>query len=909
MASFTDTQPPKFNPYIAQQPIEAMVAVGTQKQKAYEEGVQKIQTQIDNIAGLDVIRDVDKAYLQSKMNQLGNKLRTVAAGDFSNFQLVNSVGGMTKSLIRDEGIQNAVSSTAKLRKEQTFMEEERKKGELNPANEYVFNQQANKWLTSSDVYQPLNAKYDKYFDVDKHMKDVFSEVKPDGYTIDQIFITGQDGKPLINPKTGQPELSTTMKRLKKEGRFPEKVKQTIDYVFSDPRVSKQLGITGQYNYRGYDSAALLQRVDNAKTEQISNIDNNISSLNIRKNATNVKAEQDAIQAQIDNLSESKVSVASSYDDIRKSAIDNPDSLRSLLYRDETKNRFTSMYSNVVTSETYEDNPAFKMEFEMQKERNDLAMKKEDMRYKWATFSQNERLADKKIAADYRLALLKDKQDKDAANAALGITEGPLDTDRDYNETFDKMGENSWQNYTTSVDQLLFGTGVVDPKILSDYKSKNKGMSDDVAMRAVINSVAKQRGMTPAGFRAQYTVEANTYLSKNPQQLDQTMKNLQTSVVNARKTFDVYNNAKKKIDGETPAVAEINNMKNIEVDMVTSIMPWGGRKKVTLTPAMQYDMSLVYNDKKTPFSSDEESMAAEAALKRLQNKGVTESMLENFAGALRPGSSTPPRGMSEADWQKSKNFMYGNSKKNFQTNYQARAQKIKDMAILNPVVRQPLASGETKVDTYRKETLSGYVGAYANEGQNESPGLVNNAAAMQAILKDDKKGTVQYTASRDEVTNKITPKAMFYSTEGTLVGEVTLSERQAASIGFTPNKGYQDMVVKELDNKMYVTNNNTTAFGDVRDISTYQTNDVAFTKQDFANLKGTPYDVRGNIKKSSVVDRGGVTREVFTNYIYVNDGKGTPTLLELPKNTSSMEESVNLFTTLTPDIINAIIKTK
>src|SRR5574339_293389 len=104
MASFTD-QPVRFNPYIQQLPVEAMVSVGTQKQKAHEEGVQKIQTQIDNIAGLDVVRDVDKAYLQSRINELGNKLKTVAGGDFSNFQLVNSVGGMTKQLISDKGIQ------------------------------------------------------------------------------------------------------------------------------------------------------------------------------------------------------------------------------------------------------------------------------------------------------------------------------------------------------------------------------------------------------------------------------------------------------------------------------------------------------------------------------------------------------------------------------------------------------------------------------------------------------------------------------------------------------------------------------------------------------------------------------------------------------------------------------------
>jgi hypothetical protein len=98
MASFTD-QISKFNPYVQQLPIEAMVQVGMEKQKRYDEGIQKIQTNIDNIAGLDVIRDVDKLYLQSKLNQLGSNLNNIAAGDFSNVQLVNSVGGMANQIV------------------------------------------------------------------------------------------------------------------------------------------------------------------------------------------------------------------------------------------------------------------------------------------------------------------------------------------------------------------------------------------------------------------------------------------------------------------------------------------------------------------------------------------------------------------------------------------------------------------------------------------------------------------------------------------------------------------------------------------------------------------------------------------------------------------------------------------
>ena len=56
----------RFNPYIQQLPTEALVSVGMEKQRRYDEGIQKIQSSIDRIAGLDIVRDIDKQYLKSK---------------------------------------------------------------------------------------------------------------------------------------------------------------------------------------------------------------------------------------------------------------------------------------------------------------------------------------------------------------------------------------------------------------------------------------------------------------------------------------------------------------------------------------------------------------------------------------------------------------------------------------------------------------------------------------------------------------------------------------------------------------------------------------------------------------------------------------------------------------------------
>ena len=74
MSSWIDN-PAQFNPYVQQQPIEAMVSVGTEKQRRYDEGIQRIQSSIDRVAGLDIARDVDKQYLQGRLDDLGSKLK------------------------------------------------------------------------------------------------------------------------------------------------------------------------------------------------------------------------------------------------------------------------------------------------------------------------------------------------------------------------------------------------------------------------------------------------------------------------------------------------------------------------------------------------------------------------------------------------------------------------------------------------------------------------------------------------------------------------------------------------------------------------------------------------------------------------------------------------------------------
>lgn len=257
MASFTDVIP-QFNPYIQQLPVDAMVQVGMEKQKRYDEGLQKIQSQIDQVAGLDVVRDVDKQYLQSKLNELGSKLKTVAAGDFSNYQLVNSVAGMAKSVAKDNNVLSAVQATAQYRKEQKFMEEARQKGESAIQNEYDFSRQANNWINDSNVGASFNGRYRKYIDVDKKWLEVMKTLHSDLLEQDIPYVTNPDGS--IN----YGETAAAMQRISKEGVSAEKIQNALRSSLS-PDELEQLNINGRYQFRNINDPEQLATLATSRT--------------------------------------------------------------------------------------------------------------------------------------------------------------------------------------------------------------------------------------------------------------------------------------------------------------------------------------------------------------------------------------------------------------------------------------------------------------------------------------------------------------------------------------------------------------------------------------------------------------------------------------------------------------------
>jgi len=354
MASFTDAIP-QFNPYIQQLPVEAMVTVGMEKQQRYDQGVQRIQSQIDQVAGLDIVRDVDRQYLQSKLNDLGSKLKTVAAGDFSSYQLVNSVAGMASSVAKDSNVLSSVQSTAQYRKEQKFMEESRQKGESSIQNEYDFNTQANRWINESSVGAGFSGRYRKYIDVDKKWLDVMKTLHSDLLEEDIPYEYNEDGTLNINKTTA------AMQRISKEGVSAEKIQNALRSSLS-PDELEQLNINGRYEFRNVTDPTQLAILATSRTA--SSIAQNSKTIGELEGALKlyesdpdkyVKTEQG-----IKSLKEANERLAAQMNEEIEFIKSNPEQAKGIIYKNGAIEQFASSYAwenqknNLLTNPIRED---------------------------------------------------------------------------------------------------------------------------------------------------------------------------------------------------------------------------------------------------------------------------------------------------------------------------------------------------------------------------------------------------------------------------------------------------------------------------------------------------------------------------------------------------------------------------
>lgn len=891
MASWTD-KTPTFNPYIQQLPVEAMVEVGVQKQKQYEEGVQKIQTSIDNIAGLDVIRDVDRAYLQSKVNKLGNDLRYVAAGDFSNFQLVNSVSGMTNQIIKDPNVQNAVSSTATAKKELAFMEEERKKGNLNPANEYVFKKKYSSWSNSSEIGESFNTRYDPYFDVWKYAKETFDAIGDDSMSFDQIFQTGADNKPLLD-KNGRPVLAHYMKRMVKEGKFPERVKETLNQIFSDPRVSKQLGIEGQYTFSGMDEVELKQKVELKKENDLSQYEDQLFTLRMKKSMG------ENVSSEIDNVQDRITKINSSYDELLSSS--DTDGIRSSLYKQDVYDRYTNMFGKLKVKEEILDSPAFKIEFDLNKEVQRRSEKAADQALENLKLQRDEYWKKKNYNLEVfkaQTAATKKGPGKDNAlggGGGGGGTNRPEDTDRQFVAMADEKYTNAANAWSGAQDMFIWETMFNNPQnqaAINQIKLNAPGdtpLSQGQAIGIFLKTQAKKAKMDIAAFRSTYSVKAKETMDamKTKNNVPPVTVDLYNKIQSTYKVYKEENSNRIQRERASIKTVEALGLDKDFANIQPRTITYRGQN-VTLTKQNQIDIATYLAGKtdlvRKHWSDPTLVDAANISKQRLDKLGLGE-LAERYLQQSRMGKLSPitrmtgtfsemASGLKDLIYDGETNISEGNSVVHYESLANAISDKsyskvlteqakiIKGQYNINPNKGFTLSTGDTSEDRFTQAQLSTFVSSFTRNGDNQNLATDDEFEKFQTNLTEPKT-FYTITSETDEKGRGV------WAVVDNNGGRMVLNPDQSAQLGYNANDIYEADSVMYVRNKLNQ-NGGKTSIGDPNDIYTYKNNsDYHYDNSagDFPNVTNPNYTVRANILENA--DEKGIVK--YYPYIYVSNG--------------------------------------
>ncbi len=365
MASFTDAIP-QFNPYIQQLPVEAMVAVGMEKQQRYDQGLQRIQSQIDQVAGLSIYRPQDRQYLQSKLNELGTKLKTVAAGDFSNYQLVNSVAGMAGNVAKDPTIISSVQSTAQRKAVQEKIQKDIDSGNYNPANSYLYNLSDDEWLNNPNVGAKYTGYYKTPVDVWGKIKDIAKEVGIDERVVPNLFETDESGR-IKKDENGRAIFNNVMVEETFKGKDASKILNAFQNALN-PSDYEQLSIEGRYNYRNVSPEQLQQTVVNSLDKDVRFNNGKIEFLKLSLAEEESKAKTNeydealikSLKDEIKYFEGRNIQIETSKRKSLEAIARDPEAAKASLYTENYLSSMSEVLSSKAVSKKYSVNPHFEV---------------------------------------------------------------------------------------------------------------------------------------------------------------------------------------------------------------------------------------------------------------------------------------------------------------------------------------------------------------------------------------------------------------------------------------------------------------------------------------------------------------------------------------------------------------------
>lgn len=344
MASFTDSSSIQFPEYTSQQPVEAMVRVGMQKQAQFQDGISQVQNQVDNLLGLPIAKAEVQNYVKDQVGRLQTSIKQSISGDFSDQRLINQIGGISAKIANDPVIVNGVKSTAKIQKGIANLEQSKKDGKWSQQNEEYFNTAVSSWIGDGDVNSSFNGEYSPWVDYTDRFMKVYKELNP-GEDINQDAFYIENGKIKSSPTL-------------KSGITPSKIQNAWNLIASQPDVQNQLNIDGWYKFRGLSPQQIAVNIQES-TNQANRVDEETIRALQTQVATNSSMNNPVVAQQIEELKQQALNRVSNANNIISALGKNPAAAKAAIVNQNV----VSSLSGAFAYETLKKSPLWEISFQ------------------------------------------------------------------------------------------------------------------------------------------------------------------------------------------------------------------------------------------------------------------------------------------------------------------------------------------------------------------------------------------------------------------------------------------------------------------------------------------------------------------------------------------------------------------
>jgi hypothetical protein len=930
MASFTDLSPLPLNPYIQQLPVEDMIDVGLEKQRRYDAGVEKIQSAIDNVAGLDIIKDADKAYLNNLLSNVGDTLKTVAMGDFSNPQLVNSMTGLVGKVGRDKNVQNAVYSTYNIRKQLSTIQDAKTngKGQYGIENESEYLTKLNSYIASPKAGEKFDASYTPYTDVNKKLLEIAKEVGIDESDVQQLYDTDSQGNIVVDPKTGMPSFNPIMAEKILKGKDASKILSAFQNALT-PNDYNQLAITGRYINRNLTPVDLKERILSSYGGTLSAIDTQLQDINLKLFEENSKNKKD--DKLISSLNRQKEIFELQRDKIQRSRNEdvslvdaNPDAVRANLYTNTYLTGMSKALSSMTEQTKYSVSPQFTVTMDLNRFNREV-QRDRTSDYHWSV-EQQQKAEDRAYTQQKDALEMWYKYGVGTPPAGMG-QEGlpePIDLSKGATSVINSVKD----EYQTGVQQLNDVNYKLTTRFFKEANPKKAGQTDEEYNRWIADQINKYAQSQQSGI-VQGAEAINTFTSRFAgKQLDKWRKDEKSIPYEWRGVMAEQDELTKNLSVQKVKLDAIRNRaiaeaKSKGLDYITfeeiekkavptditlteNLRIWGTPLTVHLSKEDIINLAQlhpeVFNRLGGLIVDDEQARSREAALKNLVGRwgeGTLSRIVTNVYGYyVSPqelyGKQTslgkvahyiPATGAKLSSVENVGKMM---RKRDYSKIAEIEAQMYIDAGYVKQPMSYSLKKGKENEDDVNNrlvEVISKYKG-----GVNEDPSFSTEDMVKAAL--SGKPNAVKFVVNPGTASRPNVYTMEIFGQSGASRSMVINEDEFTYLTKTAPPKSSNKPRVLDLID----------TFGTTGWSGSNDSGNAYFTSKDFKNLKGVDYTVTGNL----VPDASSSNLLWFKLFVHTPDGKTTPLTYDTPIPRYNADGTYNKDLDRLPEGINATV---